>query len=73
MNVRFWGTRGSIAKPGPSTVQYGGNTSCVSVDVPGHDPVLFDLFLTSGIYRKYAEKFLKPEQIDEVDISKYVG
>jgi CheY-like chemotaxis protein/phosphoribosyl 1,2-cyclic phosphodiesterase len=31
MDVRFWGTRGSVAKPGPSTVRYGGNTSCVEV------------------------------------------
>jgi len=31
MLVRFWGTRGSIAKPGPDTVRYGGNTSCVEV------------------------------------------
>jgi len=39
----------------------------------GHiDPDLFDLFLTSGIYRRYAERFLLPEQIDEVDISQFV-
>lgn len=31
MQVTFWGTRGSIAKPGPSTQRYGGNTSCVEV------------------------------------------
>lgn len=31
MDVTFWGTRGSIAKPGPSTVRFGGNTSCVEV------------------------------------------
>lgn len=31
MNVRFWGTRGSVATPGPETVRYGGNTSCVQV------------------------------------------
>jgi ribonuclease BN (tRNA processing enzyme) len=31
MQVRFWGTRGSIAKPGPSTARYGGNTSCIEV------------------------------------------
>jgi CheY-like chemotaxis protein len=31
MRVRFWGTRGSLAKPGPTTVRYGGNTSCVEV------------------------------------------
>ncbi|HSE92091.1 MAG TPA: diguanylate cyclase [Methylomirabilota bacterium] len=29
--MRFWGTRGSIASPGPATAQYGGNTSCVEV------------------------------------------
>ncbi len=31
MRVRFWGTRGSIATPGPGTNRYGGNTSCVEV------------------------------------------
>ena len=31
MRIRFWGTRGSLAKPGPSTLRYGGNTSCVEV------------------------------------------
>jgi len=31
MQVTFWGTRGSIAKAGPSTLRYGGNTSCVEV------------------------------------------
>ena len=31
MRVRFWGTRGSIAKPGPTTLRYGGNTSCIEV------------------------------------------
>ncbi|KAB2920025.1 MAG: GAF domain-containing protein [Dechloromonas sp.] len=36
------------------------------------DPDLFDLFLTSGVYRQYAERYLKPEQIDDVDIGQYV-
>ena len=31
MRLRFWGTRGSIAKPGLATVRHGGNTSCVEV------------------------------------------
>jgi phosphoribosyl 1,2-cyclic phosphodiesterase len=30
----FWGTRGSIPSPGPSTVRYGGNTPCVEVRAP---------------------------------------
>jgi phosphoribosyl 1,2-cyclic phosphodiesterase len=32
VKVTFWGTRGSLASPGPDTVRYGGNTSCVSVE-----------------------------------------
>ena len=35
-------------------------------------PDLFDLFLTSGVFRKYGEEHLRPEQVDEVDISEYV-
>lgn len=31
MKVRFWGTRGSVPTPGPSTVRYGGNTLCVEI------------------------------------------
>ena len=31
MRVKLWGTRGSIPSPGPETIRYGGNTSCVQV------------------------------------------
>jgi HD-GYP domain-containing protein (c-di-GMP phosphodiesterase class II) len=37
------------------------------------DPDLFDLFLTSGVYLRYAERYLRPEQIDEVDVGRFVG
>ena len=38
----------------------------------GHiDPDIFNLLLTAGVYKKYGKQFLKPEQIDEVDLSKY--
>lgn len=40
MKVAFWGTRGSLASPGPDTVRYGGNTSCVEVRVGEHLLVL---------------------------------
>jgi HD-GYP domain-containing protein (c-di-GMP phosphodiesterase class II) len=36
------------------------------------DPELFRLFLTSGVFREYAEKFLDPAQIDDVDITQYL-
>ena len=31
MKARVWGCRGSLAAPGPETVRYGGNTSCVEL------------------------------------------
>ena len=36
------------------------------------DPDLYRLFLTSGVYREYGEKYLKKEQIDEVDVTPYL-
>jgi HD-GYP domain-containing protein (c-di-GMP phosphodiesterase class II) len=35
------------------------------------DGELFDLFLTSGVYRRYAERFLHPAQIDDVNIAEW--
>lgn len=37
------------------------------------DRDLFNLFLTSGVYRRYASKYLSPEQMDDVDISKFIA
>jgi CheY-like chemotaxis protein len=48
MDVRFWGTRGSLAKPGPATVRYGGNTSCV--EVRGDDGTLIVLDCGTGAH-----------------------
>jgi phosphoribosyl 1,2-cyclic phosphodiesterase len=42
MRVRFWGTRGSIAVPGPGTNHFGGNTSCVEVATANGDTLIFD-------------------------------
>ena len=36
------------------------------------DADLFELFLTSGVWRRYGEQYLRPEQIDEVDIGQYL-
>jgi phosphoribosyl 1,2-cyclic phosphodiesterase len=38
--VKFWGVRGSIPTPGPTTVHYGGNTSCVEVRADGQIIIL---------------------------------
>ena len=42
MRVRFWGTRGSIATPGPGTNHFGGNTSCVELTTDNGDLLIFD-------------------------------
>ena len=42
LQVRFWGTRGSVPTPGPGTVRYGGNTPCVEVRTPQGGLVVLD-------------------------------
>src|SRR5437667_5105278 len=37
---KFWGVRGSIPTPGPSTVHFGGNTSCIEVRADGEIIIL---------------------------------
>ncbi len=43
MRVRFWGTRGSIATPGPSTNRFGGNTTCVELTTNDGQLLIFDV------------------------------
>ncbi len=40
MRLRMWGVRGSIPTPGPDTVEFGGNTSCYSVEAGGGTLIL---------------------------------
>ena len=49
MRVTLWGTRGSLAAPGPETVRYGGNTACV--EVRGKRNALLVLDAGTGIQR----------------------
>jgi phosphoribosyl 1,2-cyclic phosphodiesterase len=42
VHIRFWGTRGSIPTPGPTTVRYGGNTACVEVRESGGALLVLD-------------------------------
>ena len=49
MKVTLWGTRGSLASPGPETARYGGNTSCV--EVHGNDGTVLILDAGTGLRR----------------------
>lgn len=42
MRATIWGCRGSLAAPGPETVQVGGNTSCVALELVDGTPVVLD-------------------------------
>jgi len=42
MRARVWGCRGSVAAPGPDTVRYGGNTSCVEVRLSSGQVLVLD-------------------------------
>ncbi len=42
MKVRVWGCRGSVAAPGPDTMRYGGNTSCVEIRGDNGEALVLD-------------------------------
>lgn len=63
MRVKLWGTRGSIAAPGPETMRYGGNTSCV--EVRGADGTVLVLDAGTGIRRLGASL---SESLSRIDI-----
>jgi phosphoribosyl 1,2-cyclic phosphodiesterase len=42
MRLKVWGCRGSVPTPGPETVEYGGNTSCVEVAVDDDTVLVLD-------------------------------
>jgi len=60
MTLQFWGVRGSIPTPGPTTVRYGGNTACISVDL-GHGTLLV---LDAGTGMRTLGEYLADEDTD---------
>jgi phosphoribosyl 1,2-cyclic phosphodiesterase len=62
MKVTLWGTRGSLATPGPETARYGGNTSCVGVY--GRDGTVLVLDAGTGIRRLAAGLDASVRRID---------
>jgi phosphoribosyl 1,2-cyclic phosphodiesterase len=43
LRISFYGVRGSTPCPCEANSRYGGNTACVALEVPGEDPIVFDL------------------------------
>jgi phosphoribosyl 1,2-cyclic phosphodiesterase len=67
--VRFWGTRGSIATPGPRTVRYGGNTSCTEVRC-GEHILIFDA--GTGI-RELGDSLLSEFRTQPIRVHLFIG
>lgn len=42
MKITFWGVRGSIPCPGPKTIRYGGNTTCIEVRTDDGELIILD-------------------------------
>jgi len=61
MRFKFWGVRGSIASPGPRTVRYGGNTTCIEVRTDHNALLILDA--GSGIY-PLGEGLHGPESVE---------
>lgn len=62
MEVTLWGTRGSLAAPGPDTARYGGNTSCVAVH--GREGTVLVLDAGTGIRRMSATIDASARRVD---------
>jgi CheY-like chemotaxis protein/phosphoribosyl 1,2-cyclic phosphodiesterase len=62
MRVRFWGTRGSIATPGPGTNHFGGNTSCVELTTANGGLLILDC--GTGAHRLAAELMTRGKPVN---------
>ena len=65
MNIKFWGTRGSIAVPGKNTTLYGGNTTCLEITLQSGRKVIIDS--GTGI-RPLGEKLSEDEEAVSVHL-----
>ncbi len=66
--ARFWGVRGSYPTPGPQTVRYGGNTTCVEIEAGAHTLILD---AGSGIIR-LGDDLLRRAAGRELDLALFI-
>jgi phosphoribosyl 1,2-cyclic phosphodiesterase len=62
MKFKFWGVRGSIPSPGPRTMRYGGNTTCIEVRTD--DDTLIVLDGGTGIFALAQDLLLRRAPVD---------
>ena len=69
MKIRFWGVRGSIPVPGPGTVRYGGNTTCIEIRTDNNELIILDA--GTGIEARAVGKVVLHRHIDKVTRHKF--
>lgn len=77
VEVRFWGVRGTLPKPGPDSLRYGGNTSCITLSFPRGQFFIFDAgsgirdvgtnLLSSGKTRTEGKIFISHPHWDHIN------
>ena len=83
ITLSYWGTRGTLPVPGPDSLKYGGNTSCVSLQVDDEPLIIFDagtgikklsdhLFAT-GVKRLTAKIFISHPHWDHINAFPFFG
>ncbi len=65
MQVRFWGTRGSIPSPGDETIKYGGNTTCLEVELDDGTLIIFDA--GTGI-KRLGQRIIEKKETKEIHL-----
>lgn len=68
MKIKLWGVRGSVACPGPDTVKYGGNTTCISVDFDGEREIIIDAGTGLRVFGNYLVKKTPKGKNIEIDL-----
>ena len=69
MDIKFWGVRGSISSPGPDTVKYGGNTTCLSIDFgPDEKEIIIDAGTGIRLLGNHLTKKYLPKDIIDLNI-----
>jgi len=66
MVVEIWGARGSMPTPGPGTLRYGGNTTCISVRASSGDRIIIDS--GSGIRKLGRALLAETPRAAEIDL-----
>jgi phosphoribosyl 1,2-cyclic phosphodiesterase len=69
INVKFWGVRGSTPCPNSENIRYGGNTSCVEIEIPGYDR---KLILDSGTGIRNLGNYLETYASGPIDADLFI-